>query len=132
MEEFEGKKEIIDLFNKVLGSKISIKDNIDKSEEALFTYFVNELTDAQTSEHKLFEESGIEINKYTDPLWNVLECILKLLYGDESTNMIMWYINDRFNSDGTIVPIEDENGKKYIFTNPSDLWNYINYRYSKK
>jgi hypothetical protein len=132
MEEFEGKKEIIDLFNKVLGSKISIKDNIDKSEEALFTYFVNELTDAQTSEHKLFEESGIEINKYTDPLWNVLECILKLLYGDESTNMIMWYINDRFNSDGTIVPIEDEKGKKYIFTNPSDLWNYINYRYSKK
>ena len=88
--------------------------------------------EAQTSEHKLFGESGIEINKYTDPLWNVLECILKLLYGDESTNMIMWYINDRFNSDGTIVPIEDENGKKYIFTNPSDLWNYINYRYSKK
>lgn len=132
MEDFEGKKEITDLFNKILGSKVSIKDNLDATEETLFTYFVNELVDAQTSEHRLFDESKIELNKYTDPLWNVIENILKLLYGPESTEMVMWYINDRFNPDGTIVPIEDENGKKYIFTNASDLWNYINYRYSKK
>ena len=41
MEDFEGKKEIINLFNKILGSKVSIKDNISKTEETLFTYFVN-------------------------------------------------------------------------------------------
>ena len=132
MEDFEGKKEIINLFNSILGSKVSIKDNIDKTEESIFVHFVNELDKAQTAEHKLFENSKIEINHYTDPLWNVIENILKLLYGEEQAELIQWYIYDRFNADGSIVPIEDESGKKYIFTNPEDLWSYINYRYSKK
>jgi hypothetical protein len=132
MEDFEGKKEIINLFNSILGSKVSIKDNMDKTEESIFVHFVNELDKAQTAEHKLFENSKIEINHYTDPLWNVIENILKLLYGEEQAELIQWYIYDRFNADGSIVPIEDESGKKYIFTNPEDLWSYMNYRYSKK
>lgn len=132
MEDFEGKKEIINLFNSILGSKVSIKDNMDKTEESIFVHFVNELDKAQTAEHKLFENSKIELNHYTDPLWNVIENLLKLLYGEDQAELIQWYIYDRFNADGSIVPIEDESGKKYIFTNPEDLWSYMNYRYSKK
>jgi len=132
MEDFEGKKEIINLFNSILGSKVSIKDNIDKTEENIFAHFVNELEKASKLEHKLFEDSKIEISYYTDPLWDVIESILKLLYGQEQADLIQFYIYDRFNADGSIVPLEDENGKKYIFTNPKDLWSYINYRYSKK
>ena len=132
MEDFEGKKEIINLFNSILGSKVSIKDNMDKTEESIFVHFVNELDKAQTAEHKLFENSKIELNHYTEPLWNVIENLLKLLYGEDQAELIQWYIYDRFNADGSIVPIEDESGKKYIFTNPEDLWSYMNYRYSKK
>lgn len=131
MEDFEGKKEIIDLFDKILGSKVSIKDNIDKTEETLFVHFVNKLDETHIDEEKLYESSGIEIGRYTNPLWDVIENILKLLYGEESANLIQWYILDRFNPDGTIVPIEDENGKQYKFNTPEDLWSYINYRYKK-
>lgn len=131
MEDFEGKKEIINLFDKILGSKVSIKDNIDKTEETLFVHFVNKLDETHIDEEKLYESSGIEIGRYTNPLWDVIENILKLLYGEESANLIQWYILDRFNPDGTIVPIEDENGKQYKFNTPEDLWGYINYRYKK-
>jgi hypothetical protein len=131
MEDFEGKKEIINLFNKILGSKVSIKDNISKTEETLFVHFVNKLDKANIDEQKLFELSGLEIGRYTNPLWDVIENVLKLLYGEESADLIQWYILDRFNPDGTIVPIEDENGKQYKFNTPEDLWSYINYRYKK-
>ena len=131
MEDFEGKKEIIDLFDKILGSKVSIKDNIDKTEETLFVHFVNKLDETHIDEEKLYESSGIEIGRYTNPLWDVIENILKLLYGEESADLIQWYILDRFNPDGTIVPIEDENGKQYKFNTPEDLWSYINYRNKK-
>jgi hypothetical protein len=131
MEDFEGKKEIIDLFDKILGSKVSIKDNINKTEETLFVHFVNKLDETHIDEEKLYESSGIEIGRYTNPLWDVIENILKLLYGEESADLIQWYILDRFNPDGTIVPIEDENGKQYKFNTPEDLWSYINYRYKK-
>ena len=132
MEDFEGKKEIINLFNDILGSKVSIKDNLDKTEGSIFVHFINELDKAQSAEHELFENSKIEISHYTDPLWNVIDNILTLLYGNESKDLIQWYVYDRFNADGSIVPIIGEDGKKYIFTNPEDLWSYINYRYSKK
>jgi hypothetical protein len=131
MEDFEGKKEIIDLFDKILGSKVSIKDNINKTEETLFVHFVNKLDETHIDDEKLYESSGIEIGRYTNPLWDVIENILKLLYGEESADLIQWYILDRFNPDGTIVPIEDENGKQYKFNTPEDLWSYINYRYKK-
>ncbi len=131
MEDFEGKKEIINLFNKILGSKVSIKDNISKTEETLFVHFIEKLDKANIDEQKLFELSGLEIGRYTNPLWDVIENILKLLYGEESASLIQWYILDRFNPDGTIVPIEDENGKQYKFNTPEDLWSYINYRYKK-
>ena len=42
MEDFEGKKEIINLFNKILGSKVSIKDNISKQKKLyLFILLIN-------------------------------------------------------------------------------------------
>ena len=56
MEDFEGKKEIINLFNKILGSKVSIKDNISKTEETLFTYFVNKLDESHNNEEELFPD----------------------------------------------------------------------------
>jgi|TARA_R110000744_G_scaffold27253_2_gene66607 hypothetical protein len=131
MEDFEGKKEIINLFSNILGSKVSIKDNISKTEEVLFVHFVKKLDEAHIDENKLFENSGIDISRYTNPMWDVTEDVLKLLYGEESANLIQWYILDRFNPDGEIVPIEDEDGKQYKFNSPEDLWGYINYRYKK-
>lgn len=131
MEDFEGKKEIINLFNKILGSKVSIKDNISKTEETLFTYFVNKLDESHNNEEELFELSGLEVSKYTNPLWDMIENLLRLYYGEEWQRMISWYVLDRLNPDGAVIPIEDENGKQYKFENPSELWSYLNHRHKK-
>ena len=128
-EEFEGLGDIKDLFNQILGSEVTIKDNIDATEEGVFIVFIKKLEEAYEIENKLFEAGGIELTKITDPLWFVLENSFKFLYGEEASELIFWYIFDRFNPDGSIVPLEDENGKQYIFKDPKDLWSYIKYRF---
>jgi len=128
-DEFEGIQDIKDLFNQVLGSEVTIKDNIDATEEGVFIVFIKKLEEAYEIENKLFEAGGIELTKITDPLWFVLENSFKFLYGEEASELIFWYIFDRFNPDGSIVPLEDENGKQYIFKDPKDLWSYIKYRF---
>tara|TARA_R110000803_G_C11940385_1_gene316497 strand:- start:531 stop:941 length:411 start_codon:yes stop_codon:yes gene_type:complete len=128
---FTGKEDFKDLFTGILGSEVNIKDNINKSEEMIFNHLINILATQQSQEDELYELSGIGINKYTDPLWSVITNVLQLLYGEDKTELIMWYIIDRFNPDGTIIPVEDENGKEFIFNTPKDLWSYINHRYPK-
>jgi hypothetical protein len=128
-DDFEGIQDIKDLFNQVLGSEVTIKDNIDANEEGVFIVFIKKLEEAYNIENQLFDIGGLELAKVTDPLWFVLENSFKFLYGEEATDLIWWYIFDRFNPDGSVVPLEDENGKQYIFNEPKDLWAYIKYRF---
>jgi hypothetical protein len=129
--EFEGINDIKELFNQILGSEVIIKDNLDATEEGVFLVFIKKLEEAYEMENDLFEVSGIELTKITDPLWFVLENTFKFLYGEEAANLVWWYVFDRFNPDGTIVPLEDESGKQYTLNSPKDLWSYIKYRFPK-
>jgi hypothetical protein len=128
-KEFEGIDDIKDLFNQILGSEVIIKDNIDATEEGVFIVFIKKLEEAYNVENQLFDIGGLELAKITDPLWFVLENSFKFLYGEEAADLIWWYIFDRFNPDGSVVPLEDENGKEYIFKDAKDLWSYIKYRF---
>ena len=129
---FEGEEDIRDLFRKMLGSDIIIKDNISENEEQLFILFVQQLESAKKLEDKT-TELGLEVRCLVDPLWIVIENLLKLQFGLDTTQLIMFYLYERFNPDGTIIALEDEEtGKKYILKEPKDLFSYIKFRYSGK
>lgn len=129
---FEGEDDIRDLFRKMLGCDIIIKDNISENEEQLFTLFVQQLESAKKLEDSLIE-LGLEVKPLVDPLWIVIENLLKLQFGLDTTQLIMFYLYERFNPDGTIIALEDEEtGKKYILKEPKDLFSYIKFRYSGK
>ncbi len=129
---FEGEEDIRNLFRKMLGSDIIIKDNISENEEKLFILFVEQLESAKKLEDKI-TELGLEVKSLVDPLWIVIENLLKLQFGLDTTELIMFYLYERFNPDGTIIALEDEEtGKKYILKEPKDLFSYIKFRYSGK
>lgn len=129
---FEGEEDIRNLFRKMLGSDIIIKDNISENEEKLFILFVEQLENAKKLEDKVVE-LGLEVKPLVDPLWIVIENLLKLQFGLDTTELIMFYLYERFNPDGTIIALEDEEtGKKYILKEPKDLFSYIKFRYSGK
>tara|TARA_B100001094_G_C17970635_1_gene690111 strand:- start:483 stop:872 length:390 start_codon:yes stop_codon:yes gene_type:complete len=129
MKEFN---DIKGLFKKILGSEVNIKDNIQVTEKSVFCLFIKKLEESNKIENELIETGGIDCNKVTDPLWIVIENLLKFVYGEQAADTILWYIYDRFNPDGTVIPLEDEDGKQYIITTPDDLWSYIKYRYPTK
>ena len=118
-----------ELFKEILGTEVNIKDNIDATEEISFKIFIEKLELAYKTENKVFEEGGIDLTRISDPLWFVIENCFKSIYGEEATDIILWYIYDRFNPDGTIIPLEDEEGKEYIFKSAKDLWSYIKHRF---
>jgi hypothetical protein len=126
--EFEGINDVKKLFKKILGSEVIVNDSMDVTEEIIFVVFIQRLEEAFETENKLYEIGGIELGQITEPLWFVLESAFKILYGEDTTNLIWWYIFDRIEEDGEILPFTDEDGKEYIFNNVKELWMYINYR----
>ena len=129
---FEGEDDIRDLFREMLGSDIIIKDNIKANEEKLFVMLVEQLEKSKKLEEKV-NDIGLEIHLLVDPLWIVIESMLKLQFGLDTYNLIMLYLYERFGPDGKLIPlVDEETGKKYLLETPKDLFNYIKFRYSNK
>ena len=129
MEDLTGSnKDLKKLFNLILGVDIDIKDNIEHSEELVFKSFIDKLENSYKIENEVFESSGIDLTKVTEGLWFVLENTLKMLYGEVAGDIIIWYLYDRFNPDGSIVPLEDSSGNQFILKDSNDLWSYIKFK----
>jgi len=129
MEEFSGTEDLNNLFREILGSDVTIKDNLIINDESVFCMIVNKLDKAHKDDEALFELSGIDLTKTKGDLWLVVETLLKLYYGESSFDLIMWWILDRFNPDGKVVPFEDEKGKTYSIITAKDLYAYIKHRF---
>ena len=131
-EIFEGEDDIRNLFKKMLGSDIIIKDNIGEHEEKLFIMLVEQLEKAKKLEDKTIS-LGLEFKPIVDPLWVVIESMLKLQFGLGTYEMVMLYLYERFGPDGKLIPlVDEETGKKYLLNTPKDLFDYIKFRYSDK
>ena len=121
--------ELKDLFKQVLGSDVNIKDNITPSDKTFFCLIVNKLDETHKADEALFESSGIDLTRIQNKLWLVIEALLKLTYGAYAFDMIMWYIFDRFNPDGKVVPFEDEKGNSTLIMTTKDLYDFIKHRF---
>ncbi len=130
-EGIDGLDNIKDLFETILGSDVIVKDSMDINEEIVFIVFIERLEEAFKVEEQIFHSSGIELGSVTEPLWFVLENSFKLLYGEEATDLVWWWVFDRENEDGDINPYIDEDGRELNFSDTHELWLYINHRFPK-
>ena len=131
-ELFEGEDTIRNLFRRMLGKDIKIKDNLKSTEEDIFILFVEMLDKAKIKEDNLLE-IGLDLHPIVDPLWIVIENLLKLQFGPDTTELIMWYLYDRLGPDDKLIPIIDEiTGKEFKFKSPKDLFEYLKYRSPNK
>lgn len=122
-DEFGDIEEIKNMFTEILGSEVNVKDNIDNTELDTFVVLIEKLEEAVKAEIKS------DISEATDPLWFVVEIGLKFMYGEEAAELIYWYIFDRFEKDGSVIPLEDEDGKTYIFKDVKEFYGYLKYKF---
>lgn len=118
-------KDIKELFENVLGSNVIVKDNIKATESTVFEILIKKVENSLNDEESLFLISGITLDKIVDPLWDVIEAQFKLIYGEEAADIIMWWLMERKDDEGNLLPIEDEEGNEIYIKTPSELWNFI-------
>jgi hypothetical protein len=100
------------------------------SEKDIFIDLINALSDCNARSSSLVETAGIDLTSYEEPYWIIIENLIQLKYGDWKTEIILWWVYDRFDEEGKLLPIELNNEDKgteekvYLKTS-TNLWNFL-------
>lgn len=127
---------------KVFGKNLNIKKREEKGKKltpkSKFVAIVEALDDLDKRSVSL-NALGVDTTNYEDPFFSTIEYLVHEIYGDWKTELIMWYVYDRFDEEGNLNPLlvqeEDENGnlpdeeddmgEEVFIETPEQLYSFI-------
>ena len=118
------KKPLQNKFGKGLDIKESPKTEAER-EETLFIDTIETLEHIWFAEHQLGDEFGIDLTAFSQYYYHAIENLVVAKYGYDKADIIWWWVLDRFDEEGELVEIEDEDGKIYLLKTPKDLWKFL-------
>lgn len=75
-----------------------------------------------------YNEFGIDLIKYDELLYTVIDQLILLKFGPELCKIVYFYLYERRNPDGSLNIISNEQTKEEIkLDKPEDLWNFLEY-----
>jgi hypothetical protein len=111
------------------GDRLKISRNKQSQEKDVFVEFVNMLDECWTRTNFLHEHLKIDFYNYEESYYSIIEDLIYLKYGEEVGALVLWYVYDRFDSDGDLqkleVTISGKTKKVYTLKTALDLWNLI-------
>jgi hypothetical protein len=67
----------------------------------------------------------IDLTKYDETFYDVLDNLLILNFGKNIAEIIFFYVYDRIDQDGNIASLSDSKGNSIVLENVHDLWNLV-------
>ena len=116
---------------KNFGKNVNIKSKQKGlSEKDIFVDIINILDRCWGRTNKLGEEFGLDITSYDEPFYIMIENLLYVKYGEWKTDIILWWVYDRFDEEDNLIPIQlndhDEKTEESVLVETSeDLWNFL-------
>jgi hypothetical protein len=105
-------------------------DDRIKEEKKVFSRVMSRLEKLKENEDKIYDQYGIAIETISEPYWDTIEDLIDFMYMSECADIIWWYVHDRKTLAGIIHDwVDEDDGKSYTFNTPSDLFDYIAYKY---
>ena len=73
----------------------------------------------------MFADYGIDMNKYDEPFLQIIDSLIFMHFGKEAGEVVMFYIYERTNPDGTTNPLYDEDDNIVPLDRVEDLWELV-------
>jgi hypothetical protein len=114
-------------FGKHLNIKSRTKDPTDKD---LFIEVVGLLDECWTRSNVIEGEFGLGISNYEEPFYLVIENLIYMHYGQWKGDITLWWLFERFDEDGNILPINlndhvKETEEEVFIETVEELWEFI-------
>jgi hypothetical protein len=125
MEEQDPIKNLQDQMKKLIGTESTVKRRKKTKEEAQREVF---LTTISLLEHilnrgiMLESDYGFNTMKYDEPFYQIIDSLIYMHFDEDASDLIMFYLYERANPDGTFNQVTDINGDEVPLENAEDLW----------
>lgn len=111
------------------GNKLKINLNNKSEEKEMFISIVSTLEQCWLRTNIIHTQLGVDFYNYEQHYFTMIEDLLYLKYGETISTLVLWYVYDRYNQDGTLLAIDvkigDKPKKQYLLKTPLDLWNLV-------
>lgn len=104
---------------------IENKKSIAKRDKKFFLTMVDTLSKLDERSNALMD-LGIDLIKYEDPYFQLIENLILKAYGPLKGGIILWWCGERKLLDSKVYNLIDESGKGTVVTNVNQLYNYLN------
>jgi hypothetical protein len=119
---------ILELLKQLVGEGVQINESPktqEEREENLFIELLETVEAAWAQEHEIYENYGIDLVGFSQYLYHAIETLIVLKYGYFRANAFWWYALERFDADGNLLGLEDEEGKTYFFKTHKQFYKFF-------
>jgi hypothetical protein len=114
-------------FGKHLNIKSRTKNPTDKD---LFTEVVGLVDECWIRSNVIENEFGLGISDYEEPFYLVIENLIYMHYGEWKGDIMLWWLFERFDEDGSVLPINindhiKETEEEVFIETVEELWEFI-------
>jgi hypothetical protein len=120
----ELKKSLEDILNVDFKVKRKKKTELDIKKDLFFKIIIS-LEKLNMRSNVLNADLDIDLTKYDETFYDVLDNLLILHFGKNIAEIIFFYVYDRIDQDGNIASLSDMGGNKIVLENIHDLWHLI-------
>lgn len=121
----ELKESVDNLLSSSTEIKVKKRSKEDKERED-FIKIINQLQELQVRNYVLFEEFNLPISDFEKAYYEIIETLIEKHYGKAGKELIMFYLYDSFNEDGSKKELYTKENVKIPLENSADLWVLIN------
>jgi len=114
-------------FGKHLNIKSRTKNPTDKD---LFTEVVGLVDECWIRSNVIENEFGLGVSDYEEPFYLVIENLIYMHYGEWKGDIMLWWLFERFDEDGSVLPINindhiKETEEEVFIETVEELWEFI-------
>ena len=128
MENQDPLKKLQDQMKNLIGSDSTVKRRKKTKEDTQRELF---LTNIPLLEHiltrgvMLESDYGFNTTKYDEPFYQIIDSLIYMHFTEDAADLIMFYLYERVNPDGTFNTVIDTNENEFLLENAEDLWTLV-------
>jgi hypothetical protein len=97
------------------------KAHIDKQKD-LFISIITALQAVQTRTYLVQAELRLDFSSYDETYMQIIDSLILLNFGKEGYEVISFYLYEKWNPDGSVNELFDDNENIVPSTTPEDIW----------
>jgi len=116
--------------NQIIGVKSTLKRRRKNREDIQRTIFLNVIPLLEHAINRgtiLESDFNIDVTKYEELFYQIIDSLIYLHFDPKAAEVILFYLYERSNPDGTANSILDANGNEVMLETTEDLWNLVQF-----